>query len=111
MLMKFFSLQKHISAGVPQGSIVSPLLFLCFIKDISDDFNGMTRLLADGISLSYSFANLNDVKHILNDVLTKLSAWAKKWLITFNPQKTEVMIISNAFVDHNLELIMNNNVL
>ena len=71
----------------------------------------MTRLFADDTSLSYSSANLNNITHVLNDVLTKLSAWAKKWLITFNPQKTEVMLISNAFVDHNLELIMDNNVL
>ena len=109
--MKFFSLHRHISAGVPQGPVLGPLLFIFFINDISDDLNDMTRLFADDTSLSYSPANLYDIKHVLNDDLSKLSAWAKKWLITFNPQKTEVMLISNTFLDQNFELVMDDTVL
>ena len=43
--------------------------------------------------------------------LSKLSAWAKRWLIKFNAQKTEIMLISNTYNDHNIELIMDNTVL
>ena len=71
----------------------------------------MARLFADDTSLSYSSANLDDIKHDFNDDLSKLSAWAKKWLITFNPQMTEVMLISNTFLDRNFELVMDDTVL
>ena len=71
----------------------------------------MTQLFADDTSLSYFSANLADIKHILNDDLSKLSVWAKKWLITFNPQKTEVMLISNTFLDCNSEPVMDDTVL
>ena len=48
---------------------------------------------------------------ILNEDLRKLSVWAKKWLILFNPLKTKVMLILNSFYDYNIELIMYNTVL
>ena len=47
----------------------------------------MTRLFEDDTSLSDSSSDLGGIKHVLNDDLSQLSAWAKKWLITFNPLK------------------------
>ena len=61
-------------------------MLIIFINGIADDLNDMPRLYADDTSLSYSSANLDDIKHVLDDDLSKLSALAKKWLITFNPQ-------------------------
>ena len=106
-----FSSHKSITAGVPQGSVLGPLLFLIYINDISDDPTGLARLFADDTSLSYSSADLHQIEIILNEDLRKLIEWAKKWLILFNPLKTEVMLISNIFSDNNIELIMDNTVL
>ena len=106
-----FSSQKSISAGVPQGSVLGPLLFLIYINDISEDLKGLARLFADDTFLSYSSIEIYQIEMILNEDLPKLTVWAKKWPIVFNPLKTEVMLISNSFYDYNIELIMDNTVL
>ena len=76
-----FSTQKPISAGVPQGSVLGPLLFLIYINDISDDLTGLARLFADDTSLSYSSADIRQIELILNEDLRKLSEWARKWCL------------------------------
>ena len=106
-----FSTQKPISAGVPQGSVLGPLLFLIYINDISDDLTGLARLFADDTSLSYSSADIRQIELILNKDLRKLSEWARKWLILFNPVKTEVMLISNIFNETDLQLMMDGTIL
>ena len=71
----------------------------------------MTRLFADDTSLRFSSVNLFEIERVFNEDLSKLSARAKRWLIKFNAQKTEIMLNSNAYNDHNIELIMDNTIL
>ena len=49
---------------------------------------------------------MRQIELILNEDLRKLIEWARKWLILFNPIKTEVMLITSIFNDINLQLIM-----
>jgi hypothetical protein len=48
-----------VKAGVPQGSVLGPLLFLLYINDITDNLGNLARLFADDISLSYSGGNFD----------------------------------------------------
>lgn len=96
--------EKNINAGVPQGSVLGPLLFLIYINDIADELSGKARLYADDTSLSYSSSDLAEIEVVLNNDLKKLKEWATKWLVSFNPVKTEVMLISNIFHDYDLQL-------
>ena len=65
-------------------------------------------LYADDTSLCYSSSNLADIELILNNDHRKLKKWADKWLIIFNPLKTEFMLISNIFHDYDLRLMYDN---
>ena len=86
--------QKIINAGVPQGSVLGPLLFLVYVNDIADSVLSTTRLFADDSSLAVSSNNPSYIETILNHDLEKISEWAKQWLVTFNPSKTEVVYFS-----------------
>ena len=102
------SSRKTLNAEVPQGSVFGPLLFFIYINDIADELTGKARLYTDDTSLSYSSSDLAEIEIVLNDDLGKLKEWANKWLIMFNPLKTEVMLISNIFHDYDLRLIYDN---
>ena len=84
---------------------------LSYINDLADYLHGMARLFADDTSLSFSSNNLAFIEHNLNSDLVKLKEWAKKWLVKFNPQKTEVMVISNIHNDYYIELSYDENIL
>ncbi len=85
---------KPINAGVPQGSVLGPLLFLVYVNDITENLLSITRLFADDSSLSFTTQNADDLEGIINHDLLTISAWAKQWLVTFNPNKTDAMILT-----------------
>ena len=83
-----------ICAGVPQGSILGPLLFLLYINDIVTDIGSNIRLFADDTSLYIVVDNPVEAANCLNNDLNKITQWAARWLVSFNPTKTESIIIS-----------------
>ncbi|MES9994314.1 MAG: reverse transcriptase family protein, partial [Candidatus Thiodiazotropha sp.] len=84
----------NIKAGVPQGSILGPLLFLVYINDIVDDIDSSIRLFADDTSLYIIVENPIQAAIQLNEDLEKVHQWASKWLVTFNPTKTESLLFT-----------------
>ena len=84
----------HVQAGVPQGSILGPLLFLIYINDIVDDIQANINLFADDTSLSMTVVDPAHVGSILQTDIDKITCWAQKWLVKFNPAKSESLVIS-----------------
>ncbi|MFZ2540040.1 MAG: reverse transcriptase domain-containing protein, partial [Oscillospiraceae bacterium] len=81
--------------GVPQGSILGPLLFLVYFNDIVDDISCIISLFADDVSLLNIMETWEDVQLGLNEDLTRLEKWSNKWFLTFSPIKTVYMMYSN----------------
>ena len=69
---------KSVSAGVPQGSVLGPLLFLIYINDIVNNIQSVIKLFADDTSLSLALSNPDSRAEILNHDLENINEWAKK---------------------------------
>ena len=92
--------------GVPQGSVLGPLLFLVYINNLSDGLTTNARLFADDVSLFSVVTNLS------ND-LSKINAWTNQWKLIFNPdprkQAQEVIFSRKTQKMSHLPLNFNNN--
>lgn len=104
----------NVNAGVPQGSVLGPLLFLIYINDITACIRHCnTRLFADDTCLFVEVEERRDTANLINSDLMNIERWAKKWLVQFAPEKTKSLIISKKqdanlnpyiyFKDHQVE--------
>ena len=90
-----YSSYRKILAGVPQGSVLGPTLYLLFTADVPKDpgtkiatFADDTAILATGINTRYSTMKLQSA-------LNKVSAWTKKWRIHLNHAKSQHVNFTN----------------
>ena len=84
-----------IFGSVPQGSILSSLLFLIYLIDIEAGIKSDMFMFADDVALMNKFKNKNNLEVEINADLEKLNDWAYTWNMDFNPAKTEMIVFSN----------------
>ena len=82
--------------------------FLVYINDIAEHLLSLARLFAEDSSLFYSAAHTDDIAGITNHDMQLLSNWARQWLVTFNPLKTEAVLFTLKKNNILLQLIFDN---
>ena len=86
---------SKIEAGVPQGSVLGPLLFLIYINDLPEIVESNIRLFADDTTLFTVVDDMEEATLTLKGDLSALKYWADQWLVTLNPSKTESLYVTN----------------
>ena len=98
---------SHVHSGVPQGTVLGPLLFSIYINDLPRNINSNIRLFADDCVLYHPITNVLH-SSILQSDLNTIQEWCKDWLMSLNINKTFVMTfhrrkdyIANTYTLHN----------
>ena len=81
---------RSVTSGVPQGSVLGPVLFLIYVNDIFDGVHSLGKLFADDAKLYMRINNYTDSQLLQKDLDT-LTKWTDDWLLSFNESKCSVL--------------------
>ena len=93
----FESASGDIDTGVPQGAVISPLLFSIFINDIpkqEEKNKSYSTLFADDLVTFFIFNKYGNIKDLINSYLKKIELWLSKWRLKMAPEKCSYIIFS-----------------
>ena len=80
----------HVKSGIPQGSVLGPILFILYINDLPDQINSNLKIFADDTKIFRAVQSLEDKSSLETD-LAKLIEWSTKWQLPFNVEKCKVI--------------------
>ena len=98
-----FSRLQDVLSGVPQGSVLGPILFLIFVNDIDTVVSRHIQKFADDCKVYRSVLTAEDID-ILQQDINNLCQWSKDWQMLFNVKKCKVLLIghNNAYCDYSM---------
>ena len=107
-LQDSYSELKPIFAGVPQGSILGPILYLLYTSDIPTSPNYLMATFADDTAILTTNKSAKDSNEALQSALDSINTWTKKWRIKLNHQKSVHVVFTTMQIpaDYNLYLMV-----
>ena len=90
---------QESTSGIPQGSVLGPILFLIYINDLPEIVNSAVKLFADDTKVYREIASNEDCD-ILQQDLNNLSRWTDTWLLRFNAAKCKSMHLGRKNIQH-----------
>ena len=85
---------RDVLSGIPQGSVLGPVLFTCYVNDMPETVQSMTRMFADDTKV-FAQCNTQEQCQQLQTDLNTLQDWADKWQLRFNAKKCKIMHLGN----------------
>ena len=79
-----------VTSGVPQGSVLGPVMFGIYVNDLPEGIESHINLFADDAKLMRKVENINDCRRLQED-LDRISGWSRTWQMEFNLNKCKVM--------------------
>ena len=108
-LNKAKSETKSIKCGIPQGSVLGPLLFILYVNDLSSASEHLFSILfADDTSVFLEGTSLQELVPLLNIELVKITKWLTANLLTMNVIKSHYMVFHRAKVKNHDDVILSN---
>ena len=86
-----------VLSGVPQGTVLGPVLFSLYINDITTDIDSEIRLFADDCVCYREIKGTEDIVKLQKDI-DRLGSWARKWGMGFQPVKCNIMQITSKLI-------------
>ena len=110
------SKQIQLMAGIPQGSCLSPVLYLLFVNDLTnlvDQSKIAAGQYADDVGLYSTDRSLESAKTNVQSALDSVLHWCKKWQVIMNAQKSQVILFSKcpSHKKEDVKLMMYNQVI
>ena len=99
-----------VTSGVPQGSVLGPILFLAYINDLPQDIVSQVRLFADDTAIYLTLDSKSDSDTLQKD-LDRLQTWEARWDMEFNPSKCQVIRVTASRTPLQTQYILHGQVL
>jgi hypothetical protein len=100
----------HVESGVPQGTVLGPVLFLAYINDLPESVDSKVRLFADDCVMYRPITSTMDCE-LLQEDLSRLETWENKWLMSFNASKCSTITITRKLKKIDFEYAIHDTIL
>ena len=92
-----------VTSGIPQGSVLGPILFLIYVNDLPEIVTSTVKLFADDTKIYRKIQNTHDSEELQRD-LDKLMNWSQRWQLPFNMGKCSILHLGKNNPNHKYKL-------